>query len=379
MIRALRSSSRIWLQDAQLFASIRVHSRIISESEPPVTTLPIFDGHNDTLLRLYRADPADGDSFFGEGRGHVDLHRARTGGLAGGFFAIYVPAHPDTPDWADDELPPPLDLAYAQQFALGMTALLFRIEAASEGQLAVVRSVAEIEACLREERLAAILHFEGADPIDTNLDALEVFYRAGLRSLGLVWSRPNAFASGVPFAFPHSPDTGPGLTDAGRELVHACNRLGIMLDLSHLNEQGFWDVAKLTDAPLVATHSNVHALCPTPRNLTDKQLDAIKESDGMVGLNFAVSFLRVDGRRDANTPLATMVEHIDYLVERLGIERVGFGSDFDGATIPREIGDVSGLPHLVDALRAAGYDEASLRKLAHENWLRVLRKSWKLT
>ena len=130
-----------------------------------------------------------------------------------------------------------------------------------------------------------------------------------------------------------------------------------MLDLSHLNEAGFWDVAKLSDAPLVATHSNVHALTPTPRNLTDKQLDAIKESDGMVGLNYAVAFLREDGKNDADTPTQRMVEHIDYLVERIGIDRVGLGSDFDGATIPKEIGDVAGLPNLVEALRAAGYDD----------------------
>ena len=110
--------------------------------------------------------------------------------------------------------------------------------------------------------LAAVLHIEGAEAIDPELEALEVFYAAGLRSLGPVWSRPNVFGHGVPFRFPSSPDTGPGLTDAGKELVRACNRLRIMLDLTHLNEAGFWDVAALTDAPLVATHSNVHALCP---------------------------------------------------------------------------------------------------------------------
>ena len=108
-----------------------------------------------------------------------------------------------------------------------------------------------------------------------------------------------------------------------------------MIDLSHLNEQGFWDVAKLSDAPLVATHSNAHALCASSRNLTDKQLDAIKESDGMVGLNFAVGFLREDGDNDADTPIEVMVQHIDYLAERVGIDRVGFGSDFDGAKIPQ--------------------------------------------
>ncbi len=104
--------------------------------------------------------------------------------------------------------------------------------------------------------------------------------------MALVWSRPTVFASGVPFKFPSTPDTGPGLTEAYRALVRACNRLGIMIDLSHLNEKGFWDVAALSQAPLVATHSNAHAICPSTRNLTDKQLDAIKEFDGMVGLNF---------------------------------------------------------------------------------------------
>src|SRR6476661_3974297 len=103
--------------------------------------------------------------------------------------------------------------------------------------------------------------------------------------------------------------TGPGLTDAGKALVRECNRLGIMLDLSHLNEAGFWDVAKLTDAPIVATHSNVHALTPTPRNLTDKQLDAVRDSDGMVGLNFACGFLSADGKNDPQTPINRMVEH----------------------------------------------------------------------
>ena len=166
------------------------------------------------------------------------------------------------------------------------------------------------------------------------------------------------------------------MTDAGRELVRECTRLGVLIDLSHLNEKGFWDVAGLSDAPLVATHSNAHALCPSSRNLTDRQLDAIKDSDGMVGVNFAVSFLREDGQDNADTPLETVVRHVNHLVERLGIDRVGFGSDFDGAKVPEAIGDVSGLPKLLAALRQHGYGEADLRKLAHENWLGVLRRTW---
>jgi membrane dipeptidase len=224
--------------------------------------------------------------------------------------------------------------------------------------------------------LAAILHFEGAENLGPDPGALEDLYEVGLRSLGLVWSRPNAYAHGVPFRFPSPSDTGPGLTDAGKELVRECNRLGVLLDLSHLNERGFWDVASITETPLVATHSNAHALCPTSRNLTDRQLDAIRDSDGIVGVNFAVAYLREDGAEEEDTPIKDVVRHVDYLVERVGVERVGFGSDFDGAKVPRGIGDASGLPNLLAALRERGYDDAALKKLAHENWVRLLRTTW---
>jgi membrane dipeptidase len=352
-------------------------------------TLPIFIGHNDTLLNLYLPERGEGRTFFTRSdKGHIDLPRAREGGLGGGFFAIFVPPDPLTQPLSRAEptitstgyempLASAINQSYAQRTTMAMTANLFRLEAESDGQVKVVRTVDELTTCLREGVLAAILHFEGAEAIDPGLDALEVFYQAGLRSLGIVWSRPNAFAHGVPFGFPRSPDTGPGLTGDGRELVRACNRLGIMLDLSHLNEQGFWDVAKLSDAPLVATHSNAHTLCPTTRNLIDEQLDAIKGSEGMVGLNFAVTDLREDGWNNPDTPLDVMVRHIDYLVEHLGIDCVGLGTDFDGATIPQEIGDVTGLPKLITALRERGYDDAALRKLAYENWVRVLNRTWK--
>ncbi len=352
---------------------------------------PVFDGHNDLLLALHRlesrSDNAGKRSFFVESTsGHLDLPRMKKGNFAGGFFAVYVPPTPDTPKEEDTirrtatgyefPLAPALDHEYAITNALAMTAQLFKIEAESQGQMKVVRTVDELVACLHTGVIASVLHFEGAEAIDADLNTLEVLYQAGLRSLGLVWSRPNIFGHGVPFKFPGTPDTGPGLTDSGKNLVRASNRLGIMLDLSHITEQGFWDVAKLSEKPLVATHSNVHALCPCPRNLTDKQLAAIRASEGMVGLNFAVSFLRPDGHNDANTSIETMVQHIDYLVEKLGIEHVGLGSDFDGAMIPQAIKDVTGLPKLLMALYQHGYDDSALRNLTHENWLRVLRKTW---
>ncbi len=353
---------------------------------------PIFDGHNDTVLRYFQPAADDAGKSFMErsDKGHIDMVRAREGGLAGGFFAIFVPEKKKRgkrPRFSDFVTPTgyaaPLSSAikptYAHEFTLSVMAKMFQLERESQGKFKIVRDVDTLSKRLKKNNgtMSAILHFEGAEAIDTDLNALEVFYQAGLRSLGIVWSRPNAFAEGVPFAFPQSPDTGPGLTDAGKALVRACNQLGILLDLSHLNEKGFWDVAALSDAPLVATHSNVHALCPLTRNLTDKQLDAIRETDGMVGLNFGVSFLREDGKADVDTPLEVMVNHIDYLVERVGIDRVGLGSDFDGTSVPQGITDAAGLPNLIQALRQGGYDDEALRKITHENWLRVLRKTWK--
>jgi membrane dipeptidase len=362
------------------------------------TGIPIFDGHNDTLLDL----PLTGRSFFERSDdGHLDLPRARAGGLGGGFFAVFVrdpeiaavdAAHAAEAEESDDttaiaartasryadpnNLPPPMTLDHAQRETLRTVARLLRLEAESAGAAKVVRTARELRACLEDGTLAMELHFEGAEAIDPDFDALEVYYQVGLRSLGITWSRPNRFGCGVPFQFPASPDIGPGLTDLGKELVRACNRLRIMLDLSHLNEAGFWDVATLSDAPLVATHSNAHALCAATRNLTDRQLDAIRDSDGMVGLNFNCGFLDRDGKRTADLDLGVMVDHLDYLIARLGDDKVGFGSDFDGATMPEDLKDASLLPNLLDAMRARGYDDATLRKIAYENWIRVLAKTW---
>jgi membrane dipeptidase len=320
----------------------------------------IIDGHNDLVLHRWRGEPTL----------HLDLDEAREAGFAGGFFALYVPSHhPGDPEEIPYALPLPEPIPHAE--AARIAEELF--ETLCELPVARATSVGDF----REGQLTAIVHLEGAEPLAPDLSDLEQWYERGLRSVGLVWSRPNAFAEGVPFRFPSSPDTGAGLTDAGRELVRACNRLGILVDLSHLNEAGFWEVAELSDAPLVATHSNAHALCASSRNLTDRQLDAIRDSGGVVGVNFAVAFLREDGVNSPATPIGEIVRHIDYMVERMGIDHVAFGSDFDGATISDELGGVAGLPKLVGALRDAGYDDAAIAKLTHENWLRVLAATWR--
>ncbi|HZT16501.1 MAG TPA: dipeptidase [Gaiellaceae bacterium] len=320
----------------------------------------IVDGHNDLVLRAWRGEPPR----------HVDLDAAAEADFAGGFFALHVPS-PHPPEPTEVPYAVPLAEPIPTDEAAGVAAELYDVLRSLPVEIATSPDD------FRPNRVAAIVHLEGADPLAVDLSDLEAWYERGLRSVGLVWSRPNAFAEGVPFRFPSSPDTGSGLTPAGRELVKACNRLGILVDTSHLNEAGFWDVARLSDAPLVATHSNAHALCPSTRNLTDAQLDAIGASGGVVGVNFAVSFLRGDGRQKPETPLSEIVRHVDHIASRIGVEHVAFGSDFDGAVVPAELGGVAGLPKLVAVLRSAGYGDDDVAAITHRNWLRVLGDTWR--
>lgn len=338
--------------------------------------IPVFDGHNDALLRLWRSGGPDAPGRFidGEAAGHVDLPRARRGGLAGGLCAIYVPSErvlDDNGNWPTPPREEALDVTTA------MAGLLHRIAGQSQGALSLCRSAAEIRAAMAAGSFAAVMHLEGVEAIGADLDLLYLLHGAGLRSLGPVWSRPNIFAFGIPFRFPHDPEIGPGLSGYGRALVRACNALGVLVDLSHLNAAGFRDVAQISDAPLVASHSNVHALCPHSRNLTDWQIDAIGASGGLIGINYGVSFLTADGRKDIAMPLSRLVEHAAYIADRIGIEHVALGSDFDGTTIPAALRDCGDLPVLVEALRAGGFDGADLEKITHGNWLRVLEATLK--
>ena len=285
-------------------------------------------------------------------------------------------AHLSDTAFSDVPSPPAVEMTAAQAAVYGMVSLLLRIERESQGRVRVCRNVDDIRRSFADDVLASVLHIEGAEAIDPDFELLDVLHEAGLRSLGLVWSRPNAFGHGVPFLCPSSPDTGPGLTALGKELVGACNRLKILIDLSHLNEKGFWDVAETSNAPLVATHSNAHALSPHSRNLTDEQLAAIRGTGGMVGVNFATSFLRADGRADADTPAELVIDHLEYMLERVGEDGVGFGSDFDGARVPAGIGNAAGLQHLVEIMRARDYGERLIAKVCSGNWLRVLERTW---
>ncbi|MGZ6624777.1 MAG: dipeptidase [Solirubrobacteraceae bacterium] len=341
--------------------------------------IPVFDGHNDALTRDDHARLATGRE-----NGHLDLPRMRAGGMRGGIFAVFTssPSFEWTQVERDDgvrEIAPaePVGHPVAAAFAAAAAGRLAALERA--GHVRIARSAADLDAVHEDDELppAAVLHLEGAEAVDSDLESLDHWYAAGLRSLGPVWSRSNQFGHGVPFVFPGDPDIGPGLTVAGHALVRRCAELGILVDLSHLNERGFWDVARAEPGPLVASHSGVHVLAPTTRNLTDAQLDAIGASDGLVGIIFGCAFVRPDLADDPDTPLAVIAQHATYVAERIGPRHVALGSDFDGTLIPAELGDVSGLPRLVEALRHAGFSDAELEGIAWNNWRRVLGAWWR--
>ncbi len=353
-------------------------SNTVSQS----SRIQVFDGHNDVLTQLRDGGGVSKAGMFQSSSDfHIDQVKARKGGLAGGFFAMWVDSPGQggfeslmTQSAYDVPLPGEVSMQDALAVVLEQAAILLELQRL--GAVTICGTSGELREAMNSDALAAVLHLEGCEAIDENFHNLEVLYAAGLRSLGPVWSRSNLFGHGVPFRYPATPDIGDGLSEYGVELVKRCNQLGILVDLSHLNEKGFNDVAKHSNAPLVATHSNVHSLCPHARNLTDRQLDLIKSSSGMVGLNFATAFLREDGRMLPDVPIDQMLRHLDYLLERLGEEGVGLGSDFDGATVPQVIGDSAGLPILIDGMRLHGYGEGLIAKLCSENWLNMLSHTW---
>jgi membrane dipeptidase len=327
----------------------------------------VFDGHNDALT-------CDDHDLLVRGRagGHLDLPRMRAGRIRGGIFSVFVQSAE-----GDHSRPSPVGHEVAAARAGAVAGRLLALERA--GAVRVARAVGELDLALDGDGPpVAVLHLEGAEPIDPGLEALDLWYAAGLRSLGPVWSRSNVFGHGVPFLSPSSPDTGPGLSSAGFELVRRCAELGILVDVSHLNEAGFWDLAGLDLGPIVASHSGVHALSEASRNLTDRQLDAIGASGGLVGIVFACSFLRPDFADDPDTPLSLIASHARYVADRIGVSHVALGSDYDGTTIPAALGDAAGTPRLLDVLReVGGFDEEELSLIAWENWRRVLGAWWR--
>lgn len=339
--------------------------------------IPVFDGHNDALTRLWLSDHLDPVHAFIHERlvGHLDLKRCQEAGFIGGMFAIFLPPYSYVQQHHPNKL---FDLNASdftqqqiEQICLEQLDLAHQLSQRSKN-IKICTSAQNIQDCLAKKKLAIVLHMEGAEALQQNPDLLDVFYERGLRSIGPLWNRPSRFGHGLNAKFPHSPDTGAGLTSDGKDFIRRCADKKMVIDVSHMNEKAFWNTVDILEQPIVATHSNSHALCPQARNLTDPQLKAIRESKGMVGVNFDVAFLRSDGQRNADTPIDVILEHLEYLMDHLGEEHVGFGSDFDGALIGTELEDVTGLYRLIERMQQRGYSKTLIENICLNNWVRVL-------
>ncbi len=258
-------------------------------------TFPVFDGHNDVLTRLWLSDHSNPAQAFIHDRlaGHLDLKRCQEAGFVGGMFAIFLPpfayVQQHHPYKLFDQTSSDFTQQQIEQICLEQLNLAKQL-AEYSNDIQICTTVQDIQNCLAKQKLAIVLHMEGAEALQHNPDLLDVFYDAGLRSIGPLWNRPSRFGHGLNAKFPHSPDTGAGLTHEGKIFIKRCADKKMLIDVSHMNERAFWDTAHILQQPIVATHSNVHALCPQARNLTDDQLRAIRDSKGIVGVNFDVAF-----------------------------------------------------------------------------------------
>lgn len=342
---------------------------------------PVLDAHVDFL----GACEVEQRDFLSEEReGHVDLPRARAGGLGGLLASVYL-----RPSQAETNA-----LAYMIKYVDDALRLVDR----SDGDISLVRTADQLDSSFDGGPFAFVLHLEGAEPVSKSLKELRPLYELGVRSIGIVHARTSIFGSGVPIPWaatgsihglPRSvhdfglrngrpqPFPTTGLTDAGRELVYECQRLGITVDVSHLTEEGFWDTLRAASRPVIASHSSAHAIAPHPRNLTDKQLHALADQGGVLGINFFVCFIRPDGARDPGTPLKQVLAHIDHAVKVAGEEHVGIGTDFDGAVMPNSVADATKMVDVVRAMSSElGYSDDRIARICNGNFRRVLRDTW---
>ncbi len=358
----------------------------------------LVDGHNDLPLMMidfgfdlgmdgaeegdrapwfYFAFPSlprrpEGDSL----RTSTDLTRIRRGGLDAPFFSIWV-----SPDFYD-----PAEPGKARQRALDIIDTLQEQVDRHADAAEMAASTEDVRRIVSDGKLAALMGLEGGHVIEDDLANLQLFYERGVRYMTLTHSFSHGWAdSSGDIADPDVPHHG-GLSDFGREVVREMNRLGMVVDISHVADETFWDVMEVTRAPVMASHSSVRAIADHPRNLSDDMLRALAKNDGVVMINFFTMYLDPDKSTGwkfvknwvwnlggSETPLALLADHIDHVVEVAGIDHVGLGSDFDGApTFPEGMKDVGDYPNLTVELARRGYSEADLRKVLGENALRVL-------
>lgn len=310
-----------------------------------MTWCPIVDAHADTLARLSQEGRALGER---SARGHSDLPRLLEAGVSLQVLAICTEDNG------------------AESGLRDTLAMIDRLYTDLHGRddAFMIFTRADLDR-LGPDRVGFILGLEGAGPLCGRIGLLRILHRLGLRLLGLTWNGRNEFADGVKV------ESGAGLTGAGRALLALAEELGIVVDLAHLNEPGFWDAAAMATRPVVVSHANARAVCDHPRNLTDEQLRAVATHGGVVGLNLYPPFVTAAGRAD----LDDILRQLGYLLEVAGPQAVGLGLDFDGIEVtPPDLPEITALPRLFAALDRLGLDPDARAGLLGGNWLRVFRQ-----
>ena len=305
--------------------------------------IDIFDGHCDTVLACLLR----GGGFARNG-GHLDLERTAVFGPYAQFFAIF----------GDAATQPglPLRQLFQKEYAI------FQREMAANSGLAVhCRTAEEADAAFRAGKCAAFLSVEGAELLDCDVERLEEAYRLGVRAVNITWNHANILSGS------NAEEKERGLSGQGREFVRRMNRLGMLVDVSHLSDPGFWDVAELCEGPFIASHSNARAVFSAPRNLTDGQFTAIIEHHGVAGLNMFADFLGDDPDCD------TVISHLEHFLSLGGEKNVSIGGDWDGISrMPRGMSGIQDMAELYERLLRRNYSEALVRDVFFNNLMRVV-------
>ena len=334
----------------------------------------VLDTHIDTPLQM-----KDPNWVFGRENdsGHVDLPRLKRGGLDGAFFSIYMPGTVTGPKAVSD--------------SLKTIASVHRLVEQYGDSLALCTSASDVRRAQRLGKFAVLIGMEGGHMIHNSLPILRMYARLGIRYLTLTHNVNTDWADSVADSRVYG-----GLNELGVSVVKELNRLGVLVDVSHISDETFWDVLEVSEAPLIASHSSCRDLSNHPRNMNDEMIRALAEQGGVIQITFVDQFLDVEhhAAREASIQEASsdgeaetgrepippviwerIVDHIDHAVQVAGVDHVGLGSDFDGADMPRGMEDVSFLPKITQELLKRGYDENQIRLILGENTLRVLQQA----
>ncbi len=317
--------------------ALRLHSQSI-----------VVDGHVDTLLEL-----VNGKIFNLKEKNtisHVDIPRMIEGGINVQIFAAFI-----EPAYKPER---------SLKRTLQMISRFYKEITANADYIAPVLRYNDIEDAISHHKIAAVLSIEGGEAISGDLDVLYTLYRLGVRAIGLTWNERNDIAEGV-----GEKTSNGGLTAFGHQVIKEMNHLGMIVDVSHLNEKSFWDVVEISDKPIIASHSNAYTKCPHVRNLKDDQILALAKNGGVMGMNFAPPFIHPE-----QADVYRLVDHIDYIVQLVGPDHVGLGSDFDGIpSTPDGLDDVARMPLITQVLIDRGYSNTDIQKILGGNFLRIMK------